>query len=122
MENQSLDQLVKTIFNGPPRPPCTYNIALSEDQNITLFQLLMSILITGAKYLYGDSITPGEISENQFDDLKLYMKSIGYEIKYNYSLVGDQNLPDELKARVINIWFEDVPLPKTDCHGRTVYF
>lgn len=121
METQTLNSLIKTIFTGPPRPPCTYTIAVSDDQNTTLFQLLMSILITGAKFLYGESITPSDISQEQFDELKLYIESIGYQIKYNYTNVGDENIPDELKPRIINIWFEPIPPPQIDCHGRRIY-
>jgi hypothetical protein len=122
METQSLNSLVKTIFTGPPRPQCTYTIAISDDQNTTLFQLLMSVLITGAKFLYGESITPSDISQEQFDELKLYMESMGYKVKHNYTNIGDENIPNELKPRIINIWFEAIPPPRTDCHGRRIYY
>jgi hypothetical protein len=119
--DKSLEDLVNTIFSGTPKPPCTYNIALSETSSdtTTMFQLLMGLLISGARYLYGETVTPNDISPNQFEELKRYMESVGYQIKHNYKTVGedDPNLPDELKPRMINIWFEQY-IPFIDCHGR----
>jgi hypothetical protein len=120
---QSLIGLVNTIFTTSPKPPCTYTIAVAEEvsSQITLFQLLMNLLIAGAKKLYGENITPNDITHEQFEELKLYMESVGYVIKHNYKfLTDDPNIRDEDKPRVINIWFEQVIL-KYDCHGRKIY-
>ena len=70
------------IFSEPPKKPCTYNISILQSPNITLFQLLMSILVSGARHLYGESISPNDITSEQFDELKCYMESVGYKIKY----------------------------------------
>lgn len=123
MEGQTLEYLVETIFSQSPKPPCTFNIALSEEEyNTTMFQLLMGLLISGAKRLYGESITPNDISEQQFDELKRYMESVGYRVKHNYKTIGedDPNIPDNQKPRIINIWFEQF-MPSIDCHGRRIY-
>ncbi len=110
-----IEKSLDRIFSEPPKPPCTYNLNLAENDNITMFQLLMRVLIYGAKKLYGPDITPGEITSNQFDTLKSYIRSMGYVIKHNYS-----ELELMSNCKVINIWFEQY-IPNVDCHGRRVY-
>jgi hypothetical protein len=120
----NLDKIIQIIFSGYPKPPCSYSVTLSNDLNISPFQLLMKILIDGTKHLYGESITPDQISEKQFEMLKMYMESIGYSIKYNYSYIPCQKTLESEKElnieftdkKVINIWFEKYYI-KTDCHG-----
>lgn len=120
---QSLDSLVNMIFSKDPKPECTYNIKLSEQSDITPFQFLMTFLIQGAKFLYGENITPNDISETQFQTLKSYMESIGYRIKHNYKYLDqfiDLDMDESLKPRFINIWFEEI-IPKYNCHGIRIY-
>jgi len=120
LEN-NLDRVIKTVFSGYPRAPCTYCISLSNDlieKNISPFQLLMKILVDGAKFLYGEFITPDQISEEQFKMLKLYMESLGYSIKYNYTFPElGENIQFTEKPKIINIWFEQYK-HNIDCHGR----
>jgi hypothetical protein len=116
ISGNNLDKVIKIIFAGEPKPPCTYSIICESD--ITPFQLLMKILVEGTKHLYGGSITPDQISEEQFNILKMYMESIGYSIKYNYSY-KDNNIQFTEKTKIINIWFEQYS-EKTDCHGRVL--
>jgi hypothetical protein len=111
----NLDKVIEIIFSGTPKPPCTYSVIC--DLNISPFQLLMKILVDGTKHLYGESITPDQISEEQFNMLKMYMESIGYSIKYNYSY--KDNIQFTEKTKIINIWFEQYYV-KTDCHGRVL--
>jgi hypothetical protein len=126
METQNIETLVNVIFSKPPKPPCTYNLMLPETvivNQIVMFQLLMKFLITGAKFLYGNHITPEQISEKQFEELKHYIESIGFMIRYNYKYITNNETPDNLSPlehpRVINIWFEKY-FEKTDCHGRKI--
>ncbi len=111
MESKSLQDLVNIIFSKPPKPPCTYMLT-QDSSNVTYFQLLMSLLISGAKILYGENITPNDITDNQFKELQSYIESVGFRIKYNFS---DVELNGE-KQRVINIWFEPF-LDNINCHG-----
>jgi hypothetical protein len=95
---------------------------------VVIFQLLMNFLIAGAKHLYGNQITPEQISEKQFEELKDYIESVGYMIRYNYKyptlpsidVVGKGNLSTFEQPRIINIWFEKY-IEKTDCHGRKIF-
>lgn len=111
MESKSLQELVHIIFSKPPRPPCTYMLT-QDSPNVTLFQLLMTLLISGAKQLYGENITPNEITDKQFRELQSYIESVGYKIKYNFT---DIELNGEIQ-KVINIWFEPF-LDYVNCHG-----
>jgi len=121
----NLDKVIKIIFAGYPKSPCTYSISLSNElieKKISPFQLLMKILVDGAKLLYGESITPNQISEEQFKMLKMYMESIGYSIKYNFSYLESEkelNIEFTEKTKIINIWFEKY-VNKIDCHGRVL--
>ena len=109
--NTDTISIVNVIFAKEPLPPYSYNIALAEDAyNVTLFQLLMTILICGAKKIYGEFITVEKITKEQFNELQKYMMSIGYVIKYNYSY---NNEGVETK---INIWFEPY-IYETKCNG-----
>lgn len=128
IQSSNMESLVNMIFSKPPKPPCTYNLTLPENINLNqviMFQMLMTFLISGAKHLYGNHITPEQISEKQFQELKYYVESVGYVIKYNYKYLTEEiktntNNPLE-QPRIINIWFEKY-FDKTDCHGRKVYY
>lgn len=103
--------IVNIVFAKDPLPPYSFDIALAQDAyNVTLFQMLMNILICGAKKLYGESITVEQITKSQLDELQKYMMSIGYIIKYNYTY-NEQNIPIK-----VNIWFEPY-LYESKCNG-----
>lgn len=110
----NIQELVHMVFAQDPKPPLSYTIDLSKVHGITPFQFLMNILILGAQTLYGNDITPDKISEKQFNILKEYIASIGFDVKYNY------NMDENKKPISINIWFEQY-MDKKDCHGRTIY-
>jgi len=106
--------LANLLFTKPPLDPCTYKVI----SNTNMFHPLMDLLIRGAKILYGDNITPQDMTEAQFNLLKKYMLSIGYIIKYNYS--SRDELANILpQPHIINIWFEPFSIHR-DCHGRLV--
>jgi hypothetical protein len=116
------ENLIDIIFVDSPKPPCTYNLSLPDDNSSTMFQLLMTLLICGAKKLYGENITPSDINEDQFEELKRYIESVGYVIKYNYNNNNNNNnnIEQTIKPKIINIWFEQY-ISLTDCHGRRVF-
>lgn len=121
--DKTLSGLVDMIFTNSPKPECTYTVAVAEQisTEVSLFQLLMNILVAGAKKLYGDNITPNDISEEQFEELKTYIRSIGYEIKHEYKfLIDDPDIDDKYKPRIMNIWFEQI-IPKYNCRGRKIF-
>lgn len=97
-----LSYIIDLVFSHPPRPPCTFMI---ETGDSGLFSVLMSILIEGAKRLYGDYVTPMGLGEHQVERIKAYMESLGYSLKYR---VRDA-------SNAVDIWFEPY-LPYYTCH------
>lgn len=95
--NFDIDEFVNFIFSSPPKPPCSFNVNI---ENESKFPVLLKILLDGAKKLYGQ-VAPQDISERQYDILNEYMESIGFSIKYNYTV--DEN--DNNKITHINVWF-----------------
>jgi|UniRef100_A0A6C0ALY7 hypothetical protein len=109
--NMDTLSIVNVVFAKEPLPPYTYNIGLAEDAyNVTLFQLLMNILMCGARKIYGDYITAENLTKRQFEELQRYMMSIGYIIKYNYTY------NKEGIAIKVNIWFEPYMF-NSKCNG-----
>lgn len=109
--NMDTMSIVNVVFAKEPLPPYTYNIGLAEDAyNVTLFQLLMNILMCGAKKVYGEFITADNLTKDQFNELQKYMMSIGYIIKYNYTY-NKENIPIK-----VNIWFEPYMF-NSKCNG-----
>lgn len=106
--------IVNVIFAKEPLPPYSYNIKLAEDTHGTLFQLLMNILLCGAKKIYGENITADNITKKQFEELQKYMMSIGYIIKYNYTY-NEENIPIK-----VNIWFEPYMF-SSKCNGTIIF-
>lgn len=112
----TVSEIVDIIFSTKPQPPYTYTLDLTQftlNQNITVFQILMNILINGAKKLYGETVSPATISKEQYEMLQEYMQSIGYKIKHNYTY-SKNNTPI-----AVNIWFEYF-MPNTSCNGRPI--
>lgn len=109
-----LKKLIELVFTNPPKPPCSINLDI-PDNMINLFKktlnILMYILIEGAKILYGKNIKPLDITIEKFAILQEYMNSIGYVIKYNYD--NDEN---DMPIKV-NIWFVKY-VHQTTCNGR----
>jgi len=119
---KSIDNIVDLVFSKDPKPPCTYYLTLPEYQitQSQIFNMLMSVLISGAKRLYGDSIRPSDISDKQFSTLKMYIESLGYSLKYDYKPIVNKDIEFIIPPTVINIWFEPY-YKKYDCHGRNIF-
>jgi hypothetical protein len=109
------EDLSNKLFIHPPQDPCTFNILpmnkiiTSQNHDIIMFPILMNIMIKGANILFGESIMPHNMNENQFNILKKYMASIGYFVRSSYTN-NENDIP------VINIWFQRIKI-LTDCHG-----
>jgi len=106
----SVVAFVDKVFSCPPKEPCTYLIGTLQTTN--KLQMLMNILILGARKMYGNDIEPSKITIKQLDHLQSYFKSFGYRIKYIYD--------DPLQPKKVNIWFEDYK-PLVTCSGIKLY-
>jgi len=105
-----LSVFVDKVFSCPPKDPCTYLIGTLHTAN--KLQMLMNILILGARKIYGNDIEPSKITLKQLDNLQSYFKSFGYKIKYVYD--------DPHRPKKVNIWFEDYK-PIETCSGIKLY-
>jgi hypothetical protein len=114
----SIADIVEKVFSIPPKPPLSFLIEL-DSENATLFQVLMSIFIQGAKSLYGENICLDNITEIQFNTLNECMQSIGYTVKYNYIYHEESENTENAenkKIKGVNIWFEHY-IRNINCHG-----
>jgi hypothetical protein len=113
----TVNEIVSKLFTKPPLPPGSFCLRLQHpNPNNTvesnIFHFLMQILIEGAKILYGNEIKPTNISETQFNTLKQYILSLGYELKHEYTYIDEQ----KTTPYSINIWFEPYQ-PFITCNG-----
>ncbi len=113
----TISELVDTVFSNPPQKAYSYPLLISVPQDVDhrvyTFPYLMSILIHGAKKLFGESVSPQTITTDQFSTLKAYMLSLGYLLKTRYSYSQDNEL-------IVNIWFEKYK-PIVNCKGVVLY-
>jgi hypothetical protein len=105
-----INSFVNNIFNGVPKPPCTYSIRFKDIPIEKRNKLLFKICVIGAKKLFGDSITIDNITSHQFHTLNKYLQSMGYQINYS-------KLPTESNYR---IWFDQIQV-LTMCSGLLLF-
>lgn len=113
MDVFSIEDFVENLFSQRPKPPCSVNLQLTNPTK--KIETLMSILLNGAKYLYGSTISPNNLTQDQFQFLQSYFHSIGYVIRYKKEFLDDE----EKILFKIDIWFDELKR-QTTCDGRTV--
>jgi hypothetical protein len=106
----TIPDIVTTIFTNEPKDPCSYKLGLSQEtleRNVNMFQVLMNILILGAKQLFGESVSPHNMTQKDIQLLQKYFNSFGYNIEYNI----------ETEMSRVVVWFADYSMPVRDCKG-----
>jgi len=113
MKITDVDNFVKMIFSNTPqdigtfvliRPRHTETSLNKPNSHADMFPILMDITTKGAKKLFGPSITPQTMTQEQLVKLNKYIMSLGYTIKHNYTHIDlETGLPTRL-----NIWFEPI--------------
>lgn len=113
-EKIGLKDLILNLFTNAPRQKNTVPIDLekllsyaSNDQEKNQLihlkeNILMIIFVNGARILFGENITPQNMTKQQYEVLNYYMESIGYTCKYNYP----QN--DDNTTKILDILFENI--------------
>lgn len=78
----TIDEIVNCVF-GPniPMRPGSINLRFSHDPAL-VNKILSNIMILGAKKIFGDSVSPSNITQKQFLLLNDYFHSMNYNIKY----------------------------------------
>lgn len=115
LQNINLYQLINLLFTNSPKPPNSIVIdinKLASDQKLTVFQSLMTILINGARILFGENVSAENISDSQYNTLQNYIQSIGFDLHHEYKY--DENGI----ALMVNIYF--LPhIGNENCNGVT---
>lgn len=112
-----VSKVVELVFVPPPKSICTYSLVTpySDPKEPGMFRILMDILMSGARKIFGPDVTAQNITSSQFEELKKYMGSIGFKVKHNFTCDPVSQLP-----LFVNIWFERYELQKA-CNGSIRY-
>ena len=100
----NINVFVNHIFSGDPKPPCTFTIHLPKKE---INKILWHILVTGARKIYGNTISIDTIQPYQVCLLDKYIQSLGFKIKY-----------DKISSGIL-VWFDKIKTT-TLCNGSTI--
>lgn len=99
--------VIGLIFRNPVQPPKTHNLRLDENdpnnENIQFHDILMKIFMDGVKILFGENVTPINITKDQYLTVNGYMNSFGYQTEFDYEFDPETNVPKNLR-----VWFEQL--------------
>ena len=109
----SIPEFTISLFSKKAGTPCSINLQLTNDSK--RLEALMSILVNGARILYGPSVNPQNLSTEQFNCLQSYFNSIGFVIRFKKQYLDDE----ETILYKIDIWFDELKRQVT-CDGRTI--
>jgi len=90
-EDNNLDEIATMIYSNPPGAPLSISLQLEECFNANeytpgeidniVFNILYIITSKGIKILYGDDTNVLDLSERQYEMVKMYVYSYGYDLK-----------------------------------------
>jgi len=89
--DDNLDEIAMMIYSNPPAAPMSIMLQLedsfnqneytpTEIENI-VFNILYIITSKGIKILYGEDTDVLDLSEQQYEMVKMYVYSYGYDLK-----------------------------------------
>lgn len=101
---QDAFQFLNVIFTEAPKEPNTYNLRLDDSNpdnaNIKIEDILINVFVNGLKTLFGESVNFRTITQEQYNLINQYMRSLGYNAIFEYEY-DDDNFPINVK-----VWFE----------------
>lgn len=109
----SIPEFTMSLFSKKAGSPCSIKLQLTNDSK--RLEALMSILVNGAKILYGPSVNPQTLSIEQFNYLQSYFYSIGYVVRFKKQYLDEE----QTILHKIDIWFDELKKQVT-CDGRTI--
>lgn len=103
MEEDNLNEIAKMIYSKEPGEPNSIQLELDELSDVSNHtDILYLLTYYGIRYLYGDDIQILEMTLEQYNVVKKYVRSYGYEL---IILGNDTNLdPWKLKSMGYNIY------------------
>ena len=121
MSEVDLKKMIAIVFSQAPADRGAYKLDLSVDteQNVeqdpefanelakTTANVLMNIFISGCQILFGNQVTPANITEEQFTTVNKYINSFGYQTHYEYTYTETINENGETvkKPSNLNVYF-----------------
>ena len=93
-----IDDMINNIFKNEPKDKKSIHLSFDVNDEYELFKILVDILTSGLKILFGDEnkkVDINQITENDFITIKKYFNSFGFDIKYKYDIPLDQIQIDE---------------------------
>ena len=84
-----IDDMINNIFNNPPKDNKSIHLSFDVNDEYELFKILVDILTSGLKILFGDAngkVNINLITENDFKIIEKYFNSFGFDIKYKYDI------------------------------------
>ena len=130
MSEVDLKKMVTIVFSQPPAEAGSYKLDLSVEQDDeqddeqdkdndelnkeitnklakTTANVLMNIFISGCQILFGNDITPVNITEAQFAKVNKYINSFGYQTHYEYTYkeIVNENGETIKKPSNLNVHF-----------------
>jgi len=75
--------IVDEICSFPPKPPCSIQFILDHNvESEVEFDVVKTFTKACMRKLFGKNATPSDLSQEQFDLLNQYVKSIGYTLSF----------------------------------------
>ena len=119
MSQVDLKKMITIVFSQPAADPGSYKLDLSVETDHeqepefanelakTTANVLMNIFISGCQILFGDTITPVNITKDQFKTVNKYINSFGYETHYEYTYndILGKNGETIKKPSNLNVYF-----------------
>lgn len=119
MSEVDLKKMVTIVFSQPPADRGAYKLDLSVDTIVeqdpefvnelakTTANVLMNIFISGCQILFGNQVTPANITEDQFTTINKYINSFGYQTHYEYTYTETlgENGETIKKPSNLNVYF-----------------
>ena len=93
-----IDDMINTIFSNEPQDIKSIQLSFDVNDEYELFKILVDILTSGLKILFGDEnkkVNINRITENDFKKIEKYFNSFGFDIKYKYDIPLDKINIDE---------------------------
>lgn len=107
LQSKTPQQIASYIFNSEAKDPCTIQIIADEDHlDISyIFEILISILMEGFQILNNDlySLDLDNLTEESFEDLNPWFKSIGFKIRCNKYPLDDEDYKELYDKYYCNI-------------------
>lgn len=85
-ENLNIDQITEKVFSQPAKPPRSIQLFFEDVTLKHVFEALLTFTVNGMKYKFskdGKTVNIEELTEENVEEIKAYLKSIGFNLIVN---------------------------------------